>query len=132
MNRYEGDSYIQTRDLTDLLEEKDAERQALVDAAEEAEEPIERTDLEREVDMWDEEYNEAFSELQRVCDGLPSGETCVIDDKIDEYLEQMVEECYELPKDLPDFITLTIDYDALKQDYTSFEYFGETYWVRYV
>ena len=132
MNRYEGDSYINTNDLTELLEEKETERQGLEDAVEEAEDPIEKADLAREVVLWDEEYAEELKELKKVCDELPSDETCICDDKIEEYFDEMVESSYNLPKDLPSFITLTIDYDALKQDYTSFEYFGETYWVRYV
>lgn len=67
----------------------------------------------------------------RSCEDLPSDETCIHDSKIEEYLEQMVYDCYEMPKDLPSFISIEIDFDQLKQDYTSFEYFGETYWVRY-
>ena len=132
MDRYRGDSYIQTNDLTELLEEKETERQGLEDAVEEAEYPIERADLAREVVLWDEKYAEELKELKEVCDRLPSDETCICENKIEEYFDRMVSDYYEMPKDLPSFVTLTIDYDALKQDYSSFEYLGETYWVRYV
>ena len=45
-------------------------------------------------------------------------------------MDEMVSECYELPKDLPSWMVITYDYDALKQDYTSVDFDGETYWVR--
>ena len=41
-----------------------------------------------------------------------------------------VADCYTLPKDLPFWMTITYDYDALKQDYTGVDFNGVTYYVR--
>ena len=54
------------------------------------------------------------------------------DDLMEGYLDEMVRACYTLPKDLPSFMSITIDYDALKQDYTEVEYEGNNYYVRCV
>lgn len=35
-----------------------------------------------------------------------------------------------IPKDLPSFLTITVDYDALKQDYSEVEFDGNTYYYR--
>jgi hypothetical protein len=45
-------------------------------------------------------------------------------------MDEMVSECYELPKDLPFWMTITYDYDALRQDYTKLDFDGVAYFVR--
>ena len=45
-------------------------------------------------------------------------------------MDELVEECYELPKDLPSFMIITLDYVALEQDYTSVDYDGVEYLYR--
>ena len=45
-------------------------------------------------------------------------------------MDEMIAECYPLPKDLPFWMTITYDYDALKQDYTHIDFDGQTYYVR--
>jgi hypothetical protein len=129
---FSGDDYIDSDDLFTLRDDANAERQEREDAAEEAENELEKEDLQREVDIWDNANKAMLKELETICDGLPTGEQCVSESKIDDHLEDMVADCYELPKNLPDFITLTIDYDMLKQDYTEFKYFDITYYVRAV
>ena len=48
----------------------------------------------------------------------------------EEAMDEMVADCYTLPKDLPFWMTITYDYDALKQDYTGVDFNGVTYYVR--
>lgn len=129
--QYDGDKFIDSDDLSTLLGEAQDERQEFVDALEDSENDFERHDRLLELEEWDEENKERFEELKKVVPELPGDETCIRDDAIDDYLGQMVDDCYDLPKDLPSFVTLTIDYDALKHDYDTFEYAGHTYWVRY-
>ena len=44
-------------------------------------------------------------------------------------MDELVEECYSLPE-LPSFMTVTLDYDALEQDYTSVDFDGVEYLIR--
>ena len=52
------------------------------------------------------------------------------DSYFEEYMDEMVADCYEIPKDLPSFMLITLDYKALQMDYSSVEFDGETYWYR--
>ena len=56
--------------------------------------------------------------------------TLIRDDYFPKYMDEMLEDCGDLPKDLPCYLSITVDYDALQQDYTSVEINGETYWYR--
>lgn len=56
--------------------------------------------------------------------------TLIHESAFEEQMDQMIEECYELPKDLPFWMTISYDYDALKMDYTSVDFAGETYLIR--
>jgi len=55
--------------------------------------------------------------------------TLIRESYFEEYMDEMVAECYELPK-LPSFMTVTLDYVALQMDYTSTEIDGVTYLYR--
>ena len=50
----------------------------------------------------------------------------------EEYMDDLIEDCYELPKDLPYWMTIKLDYDALEQDYTTVDFDGEEYLIRCV
>ena len=52
------------------------------------------------------------------------------DSYFESYMDEMLEDCGDLPKDLPCYLTITIDYAALQQDYSSVEVGGVTYWCR--
>ena len=45
-------------------------------------------------------------------------------------MDQLVEDCYDIPKNLPDFMTVVLNYDALQSDYTSVKINGNIYWYR--
>ena len=51
------------------------------------------------------------------------------DSHFKDYMDEMLEDCYDLPE-LPSFMTITLDYVALQQDYSSVEVDGVTYWCR--
>lgn len=60
------------------------------------------------------------------------GEVLIRRSYFEEYMDQMVEDCYELPKDMPYWMSIKLDYDALKQDYSSVDYDGVEYLIRSV
>lgn len=129
---YVGGAFISTNDLHALLEEASDEKQAFEDSIEESTCELEKADRTKELALWLETHDDEYEELKELCGQIPTDETLIRDDEIEDYLDQLVNDCYDLPKDLPSFITLTIDYDVLKQDYTSIEYGADTYWVRCV
>ena len=45
-------------------------------------------------------------------------------------MDDMVSSCYEMPKDMPSWMSIKLDYDALKQDYTEHSFEGNTFLVR--
>jgi len=46
------------------------------------------------------------------------------------YMDEMVSDCYEVPKDLPSWMSITLDYVALEQDYSSVDVDGNEYLYR--
>jgi hypothetical protein len=47
-------------------------------------------------------------------------------------MDEMLEDCGDMPKyqDIPSYLTITVNYDALQMDYSSVEIKGDTYWYR--
>lgn len=60
------------------------------------------------------------------------GEQLIRHDYFKQAMDEMVADCYTLPKDLPFWMSITYDYDALKQDYAEIDYDGVTYYIRSV
>lgn len=58
------------------------------------------------------------------------GETLIHRNYFETYMDEMIDDCYDIPRDLPDFIILTLDYDALEQDYMSVDFDGQEYLMR--
>jgi len=60
------------------------------------------------------------------------GMTFIADRYFTEYVEELVSEIGDLPREVPGYIV--IDWDAtadnIRQDYADVEFFGTTYWVR--
>lgn len=58
--------------------------------------------------------------------------TIIRDSYFEDYARELLEDCGDLPKDLPHYIE--IDWQAtarnIRMDYTSVEFDGVTYWVR--
>lgn len=45
-------------------------------------------------------------------------------------LSQVLDAIGDIPKDLPAYLKIEVDYDALKMDYTEVDFDGETYLYR--
>ena len=77
---------------------------------------------------------EALTDLQEQAEGYcpdwTYGAQLIRDSHFEQAMDEMISECYDFGENLPSFVTITVDYDALQSDYTSVEFDGETYWVR--
>ena len=68
----------------------------------------------------------------------PYGETLIHEDYFTNYIEEIIDDCYELPKEFNSgdwpWCHMTIDYEAAadeaKQDYTEVNFDGATYYIR--
>jgi hypothetical protein len=66
------------------------------------------------------------------------GETLIRDSYFVDYIEELIRDCYEMPKEMTSgnwpYRHISIDYKAAaeeaKQDYTAVDFDGVTYWVR--
>ncbi len=56
--------------------------------------------------------------------------TLIKDSYFEESMDEMVADCYDVPKNLPSFMTITLDYDALKHNYSEVEFGGFSYYYR--
>jgi hypothetical protein len=56
--------------------------------------------------------------------------TLIRDTYFEAAMDELLEDIGDLPKNLPSYLTITVDYDALRMDYTSTEIDGVTYWYR--
>lgn len=45
-------------------------------------------------------------------------------------MDELLEDIGDIPKDLPCYLTIKVDYVALQQDYSSVEIDDVTYWYR--
>lgn len=73
---------------------------------------------------------ELAEECEQCADDWHNGTTLIHCHYFEEYMNDMVEDCYELPKDMPFWMSIQLDYDALKRDYTSVDFNGEEYLIR--
>lgn len=62
-------------------------------------------------------------------DWYPS--TLIHDNYFETAMDELLEDIGDIPRDLPCYLTITVDYDALQQDYSSVDIGSETYWYRY-
>lgn len=56
--------------------------------------------------------------------------TLIRDSYFEDAMDELLEDIGDLPKDLPSYLTITVDYKALQQDYSTVEFDGVTYWYR--
>lgn len=142
---FAGSDIIDVRDIIARVEEL---REELTSVKDEVSEECEEMGLNEwclSVDKNTHPFGSAIEELQTLEDFL--GElrgyggdeqwegnwypvTLIHENYFETSMDEMVADCYELPKDIPSFMTLTIDYDALKQDYSEVEFEGDTYYYR--
>ena len=56
--------------------------------------------------------------------------TLIHDSYFEIAMDELLEDIGYIPRDLPCYLTITVDYVALQQDYSSVDIGGETYWYR--
>ena len=126
------DNTIDSRDVIARIEELEAERVAI-------ESPdsvfIETKRLIEEFDNSEEgqELIALKALAERGEDYAPDwkyGAQLIHEDYFEEAMDELLEECGDIPRDLPSYLTITVDYDALKQDYTELDFDGQTYYIR--
>lgn len=126
------DDTIDSRDVIARIEELEAERVAI-------ESPdsvfIETKRLIEEFD--NSEEGQELTVLKALAeqgeDYAPDwkyGAQLIHEDYFEEAMDEMLEDCGYIPHDLPSCLTITVDYDALKQDYTELDFDGQTYYIR--
>lgn len=128
-----SDDIIDSRDVIARIEELQADRDGFVIGAPDGTETA-------APDQWAEEYPDDAAELEAL-EALASeaedyapdwtcGACLIRESYFEEYMDDMLEDIGELPKNLPPYLTITVDYDALRMDYTEVDFDGVTYLVR--
>ena len=56
--------------------------------------------------------------------------TLIRDSYFETAMDELLEDIGDIPRDLPCYLTITVDYIALQQDYSSVDIGDETYWYR--
>ena len=126
------DDVIDSRDVIARIEEL---RDKVEDEAAELSEFRKNEALHLALTTEEIEELSALEALQNEAEGYAPnwqyGAQLIRDSYFEQAMDEMIEDFYpELSKDLPSFVSLSIDYDALQMDYTAVEFDGVTYWVR--
>ena len=126
-----------TMHLDDIIDVRD-----IIERIEELESSKDDHEAEPDGGHWSDEEAQELQTLTDIMDELKgcSGDkqwrgdwypvTLIRESHFEEAMDELVEDCFEVPKDLPLFITITIDYEALRQDYSTVEIDGVTYFYR--
>lgn len=156
---FDGADIIDVRDVIARVEELREERDDLINTVSEAcnereamsdtgsDEDKARAEKEHKDAMqaeseWRDENAEELSKLEELLSDLCGyggdeqweGDwypvTLIKESYFETYMDDMLEDIGDLPKNLPSYLTITVDYDALKQDYSEVEFEGNTYYYR--
>ena len=122
------DDTIDIRDIIERIEELESlkdDHEAEPDGGHWSDE--EAQELQTLTDLMDELKGYGGDEQWR-SDWYPL--TLIRESHFEEAMDEMVADCYEVPKNLPSFMTITLDYVALQQDYSTVEIDGTTYFYR--
>ena len=120
---------IDVRDIIERLEELDSIFVSSVG-------PKAIPELKQLIDLMDELKSVGGGDEQWRGDWYPL--TLIKDSCFTDYIKELIDDCYELPKELTSgnwpYRHIKIDYEAAAKeatvDYTSIEINGETYWTR--
>lgn len=130
--------YIDVRDIIARVEELTGERDSFVIGAPDG------TETEAP-EQWAEEYSEDAEELTALAailedlkgnggDEQWEGDwypvTLIRDSYFETAMDDLLEDIGDMPENIPSYLKITVDYDALQQDYTSTEIDDVTYWYR--
>lgn len=148
------DEVIDSRDIIERIEELQQEKQDLIDAVEDAKEAYEYHDsedtkstpewddlvkAERALVLWEDSPDaeelailEELAKECQYCSDWEHGATLVRDTYFTAYAKEMLEDCGDLPRDLPWYVAIDWEEtaDNIKQDYSEVDYDGATYYIR--
>ncbi len=113
------DDVIDSRDILERIEEL----QALI-----ADESTNADFL-----AWCEEFDALTSiavEAEKYSDDWQYGAQLIRESYFETYMDDMIEDCYALPKYMPFWMTVTYDYEVLKQACPVIDFDGVTYYIR--
>lgn len=137
-----SDNVIASRDIIARMEELQAERETLADAVTEAEEAgdVEAAYAREELKAWDDSDEaeelktlEALNEEGEQNSGdWTHGETLIHGSYWVEYVQELVSDIGDLPRNIPSYIE--IDWEAtarnIAADYSQIDFDGSTYYIR--
>jgi predicted nuclease with TOPRIM domain len=128
--------YLDTRDLQSRLEELESEREDFQNTVNDAEEGEEKQTAQEELDSWEGdnlEELEALRELKDEVSEWDDGNTLIPEEDWIDYVEEMLQDCGYLPRNLPWYIEIDWEKTAenIAQDYGTVDYLGTTYYYRY-
>lgn len=89
--------------------------------------------IEGEMDKEEHEELMILKSLAKQCQDYSDweyGEILIHRDYFKTYMNEMVQDCYELPQDMPSFMSITLDYEMLEYDYASVYFYGQEYLIR--
>jgi len=134
---------LQMSDIIEQFEELESERETLSDALEEAENDQDKIEAQSDLDTWDasesgvnfrlltalmDELNGNGGDEQFRGDWFPSH--LIRYSHFENYMDEMLEDIGDIPKDLPCYLSITVDYKALAMDYSTVEINGIEYMYR--
>ena len=122
------DRTIDSRDIIERIEALENERESLLyeNGGGMSQDEFDNSDEGKEL--------ETLKELEEECKLYSSdweyGQALIHRRYFEDYMDDMIEDCYELPRNRPYWMNITIDYDALEQDYYSVYFDDEEYLIR--
>ncbi len=130
-----SEDVLDSRDVIARIEELEAERADIV--SEDDDTSVVQDEAKAALKAWDEENGEELAALKAFADEISGyasdwehGCALIRDSYFETYMDEMLEDCGDLPKNLPSYISISIDYEALQMDYSAVDFDGTTYWVR--
>lgn len=128
--------YLDTRDLSEKLDVLESELADLEGAVEDAETDKERESAQEELDTWKEENGDELNELKDLRYEVPEweeGNTLIPEPEWIDYVEELLKDCGDLPKNIPWYIVIDWKSTAknISQDYGTVDYQGTTYYYSY-
>lgn len=124
------DDVIDTRDIIERIEELENDLETAWNEIDHTQYLISKEELcERDFEEL-EALKSIAEEAEKYCDDWQYGAQLIRESYFEIYMDEMIADCYELPEDLPFWMTVVYDYEALKQDYTEIDFDGVTYYIR--
>lgn len=138
-----NEDYIDVRDVIARFEELEGERSHLADATTDEDSTAEQIeDAQLALAEWTGNYGGEFTALRDLLEEMSGNGgdeqwrgdwypvSLIRDSYFEQAMDELLEDIGDLPKNLPSYLTITVDYNALQMDYTSVEFEGVTYWYR--